>query len=450
LWAHSIGRQQDLKVAFVHQPLGTLSVPVQEGSIAIWIYEVARRLAKSNDVVVYARKGRHQKELEIREGVTYRRISTELDNRLFRFLEDHPSLTRLPGVRNPKLPFFARNLAHLEYGLKVAWDLGLQRCDVVHIKNFSQLAPIIKAFNPKTKIVLHMQSYWLTQLDRATIEQRLSSCDAIVGCSEHVIGQVRLAFPSFNERCHVIPNGVDLESFSPAGQARTPAEGIKRLLFVGRVSPEKGLHVLLEAFKNVAEQRPEVQLTVIGPESVPPLEFIVSLSDEPGVSQLARFYPGSYLAQLRQMLSPELARRVSFVSNLAHPEVIGFYRTADVLVNPSLLETFGMTLAEAMGCGVPVVATRVGGMTEVVADGKSGILVEPDNPSALAQAMLRLVSDDELRKSMGYTGRARAFNLFSWDRISERTFELHNQLVNEGKWSDEWTSSKRGYASLQC
>ena len=422
-----------LKVAFVHQPLGTLSVPVQEGSIAIWVYEVARCLARSNEVVVYARRAPGQKEGETREGVIYRRISTDLDDRLLRFLEDHPRLTRLPRLRNPKLPFFASSLAHLEYGLRVGWDIGLERCDLVHIMNFSQLAPIIKAFNPRTKVVLHMQSYWLTQLDRATIEHRLRSCDLVVGCSEHVVSRVQRAFPNFSDRCCVVHNGVDVKGFFPDGHDKMPDDGIKRLLFVGRVSPEKGLHSLLEAFKMVAEQCPQVQLTIVGPESVPPLEFIVSLSDEAGVSQLARFYPGSYLSHLRQMLSPELARRVSFVSSLAHREVARFYRAADVLVNPSLLETFGMTLAEAMACGVPVIATRVGGIPEVVAHGKTGLLVPPDDAPALAEAILHLLADNDLRESMGEAGRQRALHMFSWNKITQDMLRQYGELTEQGK-----------------
>jgi glycosyltransferase involved in cell wall biosynthesis len=200
-------------------------------------------------------------------------------------------------------------------------------------------------------------------------------------------------------------------------------------LFVGRVSPEKGLHVLIEAFEGVISRWPYAQLTIVGPEEVAPLEFIVNLSREPGVLDLARYYGGSYLSQLREMLSPLAAERVSFLKDLPHSTLPEIYRSADVLINPSFVETFGMTLVEAMACKVPVVATRVGGMTEVVENGKQGTLVEPGRPAALAEAILHLFGNERLRHDMGTAGRQRAVRLFSWDEVSQQMFEVYRNVV---------------------
>jgi glycosyltransferase involved in cell wall biosynthesis len=419
-----------MKVALVHQPLGTLSVPVKDGSSAIWVYEVSRRLARSGEIIVYSRKGRNQEKFETREGVRHCRISTRLDDRLFRFFADHPRIGQMPGLFDPTRPLFASRVAYLEYGLRVARDIRRQQCDIVHIRNFSQLAPIVKAFNPDARIVLHMECEWLTQLDPAMIGARLRSCNLIVACSGYIANKIKRAFPEVSSRCRVVHNGVDVDTFAPSKHRGIQGNGTKRLLFVGRVSPEKGLHVLIEAFEDVVKRWPEAQLTIVGPETVPPLDFIIGLSDEPGVSGLRRFYPGSYLSQLRQMLSPETARRVSFISNLPHPDLPDFYRKADLLINPSFVETFGMTLAEAMACSIPVVASRVGGMTEVVENGKQGTLVEPGIPAALAEAILHLLSDECLRHAMGTAGRERAVKLFSWDEVSRQVLEAYKDLMN--------------------
>jgi glycosyltransferase involved in cell wall biosynthesis len=422
-----------MKVALVHQPLGTLSVPVQDGSSAIWVYEIARRLARSGEIVVYSRRARNQQESENREGVLYRRVSTRLDDRVFRFFEDHPRLQAMPGLFDRTHPLFASSLAHLEYGLRVAKDIRSQRCDIIHIRNFSQLVPIARAFNPDAKIILHMECEWLTQLDPTMIQARLLNCDSIVACSTYIADKIKRAFPELASRCYVVHNGVDVDAFAPGNQATAETNGAKRLLFVGRVSPEKGLHVLMEAFESVVKRWPEAQLTIVGPEQVPPLDFIINLSDETGVSDLARYYGGSYLTRLRQMLSPKAADRVSFVSILPHADMPNVYRNADLLINPSFVETFGMTLVEAMACKVPVVASRVGGMTEVMENDKQGTFVEPGRPSALAEAILHLLEDERLRHDMGAAGRARVVKYFSWDELSQQMLEVYrNAMVEYG------------------
>jgi glycosyltransferase involved in cell wall biosynthesis len=110
---------------------------------------------------------------------------------------------------------------------------------------------------------------------------------------------------------------------------------------------------------------------------------------------LNRFYHGSYLDSLRDQVNGETKRARGFPRSLTHAEMIEHLRQADLLVQPSIVEMFGMPVAEAMAAGAPVVATRVGGLPELVADGEAGLLVGPGDPEA---------------------GRARVERLFSWDK----------------------------------
>ena len=119
-----------------------------------------------------------------------------------------------------------------------------------------------------------------------------------------------------------------------------------------------------------------------------------------------------------------------FLGLVSHEETARAYHRSEILVNPSLSESFGMSLIEAGATAMPVLAARAGGMPEVVADGVSGLPVEPDDAAALAAALLELIRDPERRASMGEAGRARARDRFSWERIAEETRRLHASLAD--------------------
>ncbi len=404
-----------MKVAFVPQPLDMIFPPMQS-SIGIWTYEVARRLARSSEVIVYS--GRLHKKVEFDQGVHYRRISITPDQCLKRFLNP------FSGFYSVKRPLFASSLYYLGYARSVANDLRKRQCDIVHLHNLSQFVPVIRAFNPGIKIVLHTHCEWLTQLDPAMIERRLREVDLVIGCSEYVTKKIRLVFPQVADRCQALHNGVDVDHFcSNNGHTTTKATGAKRLLFVGRVSPEKGLHVLLDAFNEVAGRHPEVQLEIVGPEAQTPVEFIIALSDDHRVSALAPFYERSYLAQLQARLPASLSKRMSFSGPVPYAHLINRYRAAGMFIFPSVChEAFGMPIIEAMACQVPVVATRSGGIPEIVEEGRTGLLVERGDAAALAEAISLLLVNEDLRQTMGKAARQRVLDRFSWEHVTDDLF----------------------------
>jgi glycosyltransferase involved in cell wall biosynthesis len=407
-----------MKIAFVNQPRDFISVP-PSGSIPNVTYELARRLARSCDVIVYAGRGHLQPKVEYGEGIQYRRVLIGRDRRYFR---------RLYGLLGRFSRFFKRpyasGLYYLDYILQVANDLRAQQCDIVHLHNFSQFVPIIRAFNPSIKIVLQMHCEWLTQLDRAMIERRLRKVDLTIGCSEYITEKIRRRFPQFADRCQTVFNGVDVSDFSENGHRTTKEDGTQRLLSVGRVSPEKGVHVLLDAFQILAERYPLAQLDIVGSKEQLPLDFLLSLSDDDTVTDLASFCDRgsrlSYFSHLQRRLDAlGIASHVTFSGFVPHVVKINHYRGADVYVQPSFSDAFPLPVLEAMASGLPVVATRVGGIPEAVVNGKTGLLVEPGDAPALAEAILRLVSDKDLRKAMGKAGRQRVLDLFSWEQIAK-------------------------------
>jgi glycosyltransferase involved in cell wall biosynthesis len=418
-----------MRIAIVQQPISILPVPAQSGSLEIWTYEVARRLAKSCDVTVYSRKAGDQSGFEVAESVCYRRVTTGIDDRFLGAFERHPKLKRLPGFRNPERPLFASCLAYLEYSLKVARDLRRRRCEVIHILNFSQIVPMVRAFNRRARIVLNMRCEWLSQLDSRMVGRRIRKCDLVIGCSDYITEKIRCAFPQFSACCHTVYNGVDVSRFVPDKSRAMERNGAKRLLFVGRICPDKGPHVLLEAFEKVAGRHPQVQLELVGWKQCPPPEYVVNLGDDEQTRKLAPFYNANYPSYLEHMLPPEIAQRVTFQKPLAHPELAGHYRNADILVFPSVWnEPFGIPLVEAMATGIPVIATRGGAFPEIVQDGKTGLLVPRGDAPALAEAILRLLEDGDLRRSMGEAGRRRALEKFSFDTVAENLLSEYRSL----------------------
>src|SRR5574337_618669 len=419
-----------MRVGFVSQPFNNVVPGSLSEAIPMWTYEMARRLAHCCNVIVCARRGglaslRSQKKLQWDQGVQYRRWSVIPDMAL---LGLRRSFSRSEIIRHP---WFASERYYRLYIQAVANYLAENQCDIVHLINFSQWVPVIRRICPGAKIVLHMLCEWLTQLDPSMVSQRLEQADAIIGCSEFVTEKIRRRFPEHAGRCRALPNCVDITRFQPRDGGRARKRGATpRLLFVGRVSPEKGVHVLLDAFQKVLTQYPEAQLEIAGPIGSAKIDYIVKLSEDPKVRNLASFYKGEYYSYLQERVARCTPGRVVFSNRVLHHDVIEHYRGADIFVFPSVWdEPFGVPVIEAMACGVPVVATGVGGIPEMIEDGKSGLLVEADNAEALAEAIVCLLRNEGLRESLGRTGRQRAVERFSFDMIAERLLSEYEHLL---------------------
>jgi glycosyltransferase involved in cell wall biosynthesis len=229
------------------------------------------------------------------------------------------------------------------------------------------------------------------------------------------------------------------------------------VLFVSRISPEKGVHVLLDAFARVHQRFPRCKLRLIGPPGALEAELMLNISDDPLIQGCATYFRGDYLAMLKAQLkeastrqgiksngppreassddqsdSTPLADAVEFLGHVPHDQLADHYRRATLLVLPSLSEAFGRTVIEAMACGVPVVGARTGGIAETVSHMENGLLVPPNDPEALAEAMIRLIADPELCVVMGVNGWRRALARYSWESIAAQTRGYYEELLSTG------------------
>jgi glycosyltransferase involved in cell wall biosynthesis len=383
---------------------------------------------------VFSPREHHQTNVEYLDGVQYRHISKSLVDTLIGLtvFRINAKIPRLEYALR-KRPFFASTLHQFSYILRVAKELQAMKCDIVHIHEESQFIPIIRLLNPKIRIVLHMHCVWLTQFDHEMIEQRIKKADLILGCSNYITEQIRKEFPSLAERCHTLYNGVDLSVYSYNPKNKHNKNELKRLLTVGRVTPEKGLHVLLEALREVVEKNPQVHLDIIGPLDAFTLGNIIWLSEDENVKKLEIFHKNGslkayYIYLTQKIISLNISNKVAFRGQIPHRETVKFYQAADIFIQPSIIpEPFGMPIIEAMACRVPVIASRVGGIPEIIENERSGILVEARDSHSLAYAILELLSDEDLRIKMGELGRTRSES-FSWDKISANLLQLYEGM----------------------
>ena len=278
-----------------------------------------------------------------------------------------------------------------------------------------------------------MHCEWLSQLDPVMINQRLRHVDQIIGCSEYVTNTIREGLPAVARSVETIYNGVDTGHFTcDLQKPELNNNGVKHLLYVGRISPEKGIHVLIKAFEKVLKSFPDVQLYILGHEARASMSFIDPMQEDEMVTALEPYYRGSYLAHLKSLVSTNISESVTFLGHIPHREILRHLHQADILVNPSIRETFGMSLIESMATGTPVVASQIGGMAHIIvnhhSENATGILVERGNVDALSEAIIQLLQSDRLRAEMGTAGYHRARALYAWDPISENVYRLYQEM----------------------
>jgi spore coat protein SA len=412
-----------LRVAIIHQPWSLVDPPVTTSdSIALWTDEVGRRLISSCDVTCYSRLFEDLPTEQHVNGVQYRRVPISIDPSVRRVFQKLDEL----GLRRKDRPFHSSAFNYRHFIAGVCKDLKRLRPDIVHVQNHSQFIGPIRRALPKAKIILHMHAEWLAQIDGKWIEPRMRASDSIIFCSNYFTDQARDAWPQFAERCRTIYNGVALEEFQAVSVERANP---KRLLFVGRVSPDKGVHVLVEAFAKVLSRHPTAELKIVGPFATLPKSFCLTMNQEPIVRDLARFYGRPYVDQLRERMTPATAARIEIFGGISRAGLVEHFKQAGVLVLPSIYpEGFGIPIVEAGACFAPAVCGRRGGMPEVVEDQKTGLLVEAGDVDGLASALNRLLDDESLRRSMGEAARQRVIERFTWDRIAESLLSEYRRV----------------------
>jgi len=217
------------------------------------------------------------------------------------------------------------------------------------------------------------------------------------------------------EAIRVIPNPISPALLLQALEASANEPTKPVVLYSGRIELNKGSLELLRSVHQVARRFPRVEYVIAGARHN-------SIDDR----------------ALEGALGSNGARKhIRLLGHVPWRQLTDWYRRASVFVMPSYYETFGISVIEAMAFGLPVIATNVGGLPEVVQDGVTGILVPPKDPDALAEGIVRLLRDPELRRRLGNAGRDRVLSEFRLDRIVEQTLSVYESVCHSRSDRDD-------------
>lgn len=249
---------------------------------------------------------------------------------------------------------------------------------------------------------------------RIAIERAaVASADRIVCSGEHEAHLLERIYGARRDQLALIPCGVDLDRFAPgdrtAARAGLGLGDEPLVLYVGRIEPLKGIDLLINAMALVEL-----------PDGTPPPRLVVLGGDERSAGDVA---------SLRRLADGfGIGERVAFRGSAGRDELPRYYRAADVCVVPSFYESFGLVAVEAMACGTPVVASRVGGLATTVRDGVTGYLVPWRCPEPFAERIELVLANTHLRDSLGHAAHESA-RAFRWDAVASQVRSVYDGLT---------------------
>ncbi|MED1914286.1 glycosyltransferase family 4 protein [Bacillus thuringiensis] len=346
--------------------------PILGGSVEITILAIAKELSKWHSVSIISRAHSRYPKYSVIDGVHIYRVPTG----------------------SP-----AKYLTHVKKILKK------RRFDVLQIDNRPEFVSQIKSMFPKATVSLYLHSLTFVNFphtSRAETLAGLRKADLIITNSSSLESRLSARFPSMSRKIRVAWLGVDTSRFSPIQKTSDPRAFT--ILFAGRLIPRKGVPVLLQAVKLVNKQ-------IAQPVKV----------------MIAGGSPTSKYARQLQSLSRKFGIHAKFLGTIPHCRIHRVFRKADLFICPSQKhESFGLVNVEAMSSGLPVVASKNGGIKEVIQHGRSGLLIKQyKNPQAFADAICSLIMNKPLYLKMKQEAREIALEKFSWRATADRLNQIY-------------------------
>jgi D-inositol-3-phosphate glycosyltransferase len=377
------------------------------GGMNVYVLQIAKEFARrGNKVDVFTRchDPRDPQIVDLGDGARVVHLKagplSETKEALYQYIPEFLN-NLLAFQRSEETPY---DLIHSHYWLSGRVGMELSKSwNVPHVTTFHTLA--------KTKLQARAGE---KEPDlRVSVERRvMGSADAIIVSTAQERDDLARLYQTSPHKVRIIPAGVDLGLFRSLDKTQARKElGLsekKVILYVGRIEPIKGLDILVSALA-LLEDMGDTRLLVVGgrPGQDEELDRLKSLAARLGISDM-----------------------VTFTGAVPQAELPTYYSAADVFVLPSYSESFGLVALEAMACGIPVVASRVGGPSTFVKDGETGYLIPWRCPEPFAQRLDMLLSNPGLRDKMGEAARAKALEM-SWTGVAHSMLDYYSCLMSE-------------------
>jgi N-acetyl-alpha-D-glucosaminyl L-malate synthase BshA len=283
--------------------------------------------------------------------------------------------------------------------------------DVIHSQMIGMGVPALAAgkFFGKPYVIWGQGSdvYLYRRYERLILRPVLKNADAMIALTEHMKGKIE---EYYGIKSFVIPNGIDLDRFNNLSKETLRirfqiGKDEKVIIYVGRLHSVKGLEYLITAMNLIKDKEPNARIILIG--------------------------DGSEKEKLKTIVKNlMLESRINFFGGVPNQKIPEYLTASDVFVLPSLSESFGIVNLEAMASGLPVVTTKVGGLPEIVTEGENGFLVEPKNPQQLAEKILFLLKNDELRLKMSLNNREKV-KQYRWENVVAQLEKIYLKVTRK-------------------
>lgn len=349
--------------------------PPVGGSVEHCIYQIAKRFSSNHQITIVSLKRKQMARKSVMGNVTILRVDGGSKQTYLR-----NALERVKG----------------------------NRYDLIQIDNRPSFVNRVKREFPDTPISVFLHSMTFVSPPMTTskkAEADLKRANLIVGNSKSLKQMLSRAFPACNNKIKYVHLGVDLNHYFPNSKGEPKSFHV---LFAGRLIPRKGIPVLMKAVK-IARKSVPIRLAIAG-----------------GTGK------ASYKAYLKRKAN-SLGIPVSFKGYLSRGQMPGFYRTGSCFVCPSQKhEAFGLVNIEAMASGLPVIASRNGGIPEIVKDGRNGLLVNNyRNPEAFAKQIVKLASQPIFRRKLATQARRDAMHHFSWGQTAKKLSSIYELYLSK-------------------
>lgn len=380
------------------------------GGIGTYVYNIAHALNKLGHKVVV--------------------VSQAVDGREEDYFDSGVHIFRVRARKIPLIPhiYMGELLNRLEYSYSVF--LALTKInktipvDIVEIPDWYNegLFLFLKRSIPYVN-KLHGPHYLVTKANLAPrglsarlIEKLEEFCvqyaDGLTSPSRNLAATVSRDYKISDKKIEVIPYPLDAGLFDAS--LSVSADGPPKILYVGRLEMRKGVHIFIDAMEEVIKEFPTAQAVFIGQDT----------TTAPDGSSFKRYLVNKIEATGHK-------DNFCFIGHLRREEIVRYYRSSALGVVPSLYDNFPHVCLEAMGCGLPIVASHIGGIGEIIDDRVNGILVPPGDPNSLADGMIELLKNHELRESISKKAAAKILKDFDAKETALRVINHYQQVLNK-------------------